>query len=406
MSHSIATIANALTSAKNVCASNIKLEGPETWTQWYDTIKNVMMDTTTGATSGVFKNMSVWDSIMSDERHDKEQHGPSQRFAQQMISGCISKANYDVIKSIPEDDPDEEDNDNYNRTRLQILALQEDHASSSTATRSILTKHLKCLKIDDFKKKGVKDSRAITLFFQAHANLVHRLNAISKHPRNDQDLLYDIKENLAERHRDVARRATSVADLKHLLIVESQMYLDSIDTEEQVFKTEGKPPGERKGVCWGWSESGSCHFGSRCRFLHETRRSNRTKEAPYTREPSYISGRQDRRRQQRQVRPLPGRGSNPGTGWRNFGVHRRGNQQGSRVHYTHAQQEPRQEGGGAYFGDDNYDDNIFAIQAGNRQESGGNRGSGRGDHRGLMVDDESYRDESFALGPAGGEAAH
>ena len=80
-----ATTKNALTSAKNVCTSGLKLEGPETWDPWYETITNIMKETKTGDTNGVFKNMSVWDSIMSPDRKDERQHEASQRFAQHLF---------------------------------------------------------------------------------------------------------------------------------------------------------------------------------------------------------------------------------------------------------------------------------------------------------------------------------
>lgn len=267
----IATTQHALASAKNVNASNMTLEGPETWDKWYQTIKNICMDTKTGATSGVFRDMSVWHAIMSEARRSATQHEASQRFVQQMIMACISSENFDVIKSIPDKDPDNENNQRYNRARLQILALQEDKASKSTATLRALIDEQRNMKIDDYKKTGVKDSKAVTLFFQAHNNIVHRINSIAENNQNDADLLYSIQSNLPDRFKAPARRAQSVADLKGLLIQESQLYLDSIDTQEQVFTaSDAKKSDEstNEKICWGWRSTGSCRYGDRCRFQH------------------------------------------------------------------------------------------------------------------------------------------
>lgn len=262
---------HALASAKNVNASDMKLEGPETWDQWYQTIRNICMDTKTGATSGVFRTLSVWDAIMSEERRDEEQHQPSQRFLQQLIMACISSENYDIIKSIPEKDPNNEDNASYNRARLQLQALEKDRASSSTATLRVLIDEQRTMKIDDFKKPGVKDSRAVTLFFQAHNNIVHRINKITEHRQNEQDLLYSVMGNLPDRFKAAARRAVSIEDLKTLLIQESHLYLDTIDTQEQVFVAaeDAKTDKKFKSICFSWSNNGHCRFGDKCRFEHD-----------------------------------------------------------------------------------------------------------------------------------------
>ena len=81
-----------------------------------------MKETKTGATSGVFRtNMTVWDSLYvpSKLRMDEEQHEqPSQRFAQQLLTASVDKANYDIIKSgrpfrrLMQTDPHDEDNAN------------------------------------------------------------------------------------------------------------------------------------------------------------------------------------------------------------------------------------------------------------------------------------------------------
>ena len=314
-----ATTKNALTSAKNVCTSGLKLEGPETWDPWYETISNVMKETMTGASSGTFKNMSVWDSIMSSERRDEQQHEASQRFAQQLLTASISSANFDVIKSIPKEDPDDEDNESYNRARLQILALQEDHASSSTATLSMLIAQLRKMKIEHFKKKGMKDSRALVLFFQAHTNTVTRINAIAEHRQNEAQLLYNIQSNLPARFMACARGSKTVEQLKRDLIHEANMYTDGVDSEEQAFTTvkgdqatknqnkttRPKSPGSSKRTdCFDWTKRGYCRFGGQCKFEHGP--------SSFQWQPSY---RQESRIQHRQHRNFSEGGQGNRGGW-------------------------------------------------------------------------------------------
>ena len=328
-----ATTKNALTSAKNVCTSGLKLEGPETWDPWYETISNIMKETTTGASSGTFKNMSVWDSIMSDARHDKEQHEASQRFTQQLLTASISSANFDVIKSIPKEDPDDEDNESYNRARLQILALQEDHASSSTATLSMLIAQLRKMKIEHFKKKGMKDSRALVLFFQAHTNTVTRINAIAEHRQNEEQLLYNIQSNLPTRFMQAARGSKTVEDLKHNLILEANMYTDGVDSEEQAFTTmkgvKAKTDPSKKDrpkspsqECFAWDRKGECRFGSQCRFAHR-QFPNSSQWHPSQRQESRMQHRQHRNFSEGGYGSRGGRNARPRE-WGGYGFRGRG----------------------------------------------------------------------------------
>jgi hypothetical protein len=235
---------------------------------------------------------------MSTERPDEEQHEPSQRFVQQLLTASMDKENYDIIKSIPMTDPHDEENVNYNRARLQLLALQEDHASSSTATLSLLIDQLRTLKIQDFKKKGVKDSRAIVLFFQAHTNTVTRINSIAEHRQNEVQLLYNIEQNLPPKFRQCARGAKTVQDLKAQLIHEAKMHTDSVDSEEQVFtasngdkarkdpskNTRPKSPGPGQRVCFDWERRAYCRFGAQCRFAHKQNSSSSQWQPSYRQE--------------------------------------------------------------------------------------------------------------------------
>lgn len=253
-----------------------KLQGPETYERWNATIINLLKETICTdkreLIEGVnFKDVAVYDCIFPQVVNNElpPQHPMAQRFAQQLLMSTIDDKNYDLIKVVP----DEGEDITYNRAKLQMEALQEEHQSNSTSRLNVLYQELHNIKIDDYKKSGIKDSKAIAEYFQEQANLIHKINGIVQNPMDESLLLFKTKQALPERFRVAGRDASSIDVLKYALINHASMYTDGTDTQEEAFSTTAKDkdipvtakdknkPRPRRFVCHSFTHFTQPHSG-------------------------------------------------------------------------------------------------------------------------------------------------
>jgi hypothetical protein len=106
MSSNVATTVHALHLGK---AIRLRLDGPETYDRWYHTIVNVMKETMcTAGRSGEFRDMTVYECIFEREENEV-QHPATQTFAQQLLTSTIEAKNFDLIKAVPDSNPDNQE---------------------------------------------------------------------------------------------------------------------------------------------------------------------------------------------------------------------------------------------------------------------------------------------------------
>jgi len=266
MSSNVATTVHALNLGK---AIRLKLDGPETYDRWHHTIMNVMKETMcTAARSGEFRDMTVYQCIF--EREDnQDQHQATQIFAQQLLTSTIEAKNFDLIKAIPESNPDNQEDMTYNRAKLQFEVLKEEYKSQSLPVLSSFYIELENLRVADFQKKGIKSSKALTLFFQKQADLVHKISEIPDGKPNMKLLLINTKRHLPQEMRRWAQDAKTLEELKTTLVHNTRLWIDDVETEEQVFNaTERNKRKKTDQYCFNYAATGFCRFGRRCRFDH------------------------------------------------------------------------------------------------------------------------------------------
>jgi hypothetical protein len=285
MSSNVASTVHALTLGK---AIQLKLDGPETYDRWYDTIINVMKETKCDLSrSGEFRDLSVYQCIF-ERTSEQAQHAAAQTFTQQLLNSTIEAKNFDLIKSVPQKNPDNEEDPNYNRAKLQLDILKEEHKSQSLPVLSSLYIELENLRVTEFLQKGVKNSVALTLFFQKQAELIHKIGQIPDGKPNMKLLLINTKRHLPIDMRRWAQDATTLEQLRATLVDNSRLWLDDMEAEEQVFVANQPKPRnpkrksqvlDSKPICWHYAANARCDYGKHCRFAH-VRDSPRGQQVP------------------------------------------------------------------------------------------------------------------------------
>lgn len=129
---------------------------------------------------------------------------------------------------------------------------------------------------------------------------MHKISEIPDGKPNMKLLLINTKRHLPQQMRRWAQDAKSLDDLKTTLVHNTRLWLDDVETEEQVFNaTERNKRKKKDQYCYNFAATGFCRFGRRCRFNHiaESQPQN-AGEFPTGRELQLSSGRQFAKRQE------------------------------------------------------------------------------------------------------------